>query len=183
LDELPQIVAACRKNDKEAQFRLYRMLAPQLMGICLRYMRHREEAEDVLQDTFVKIFTNLAALKNESSFEGWAKRIAVNTALSALKYKKRITFDGDLSKVEEEAADNFENDSLNTDELVSCLNTLPDGYRTIINLFLVEEYSHKEIAEKLGIRESTSRSQYSRALKALQQVIKKKSTGTLINNA
>jgi RNA polymerase sigma factor (sigma-70 family) len=157
------------------------MLAPKLMGICLRYMARREEAEDVLQDSFVKIFTSLSSFRNDGSFEGWAKRITVNTALNALK-KKRIEFSADVGEQGFEIAESDEVSPPQLDELLVCLAGLPDGYRTIINLYLVEEYSHKEIGLMLNIRESTSRSQYSRAVHALQLALKKGKQTTLLKD-
>jgi RNA polymerase sigma factor (sigma-70 family) len=137
-------------------------------------MQDRDEAEDVMQDAFVKIFSNLNSFKNEGSFEGWAKRIAVNTALTALKDKKRIYFERNLELVETIEIDQEEQEHLGLKEILSCMNTLPEGYRTIVNLALVEDFSHKEIADKLGISESTSRSQLARARQNLMKLLKEK---------
>ena len=172
--DLETILERCKKNDTQAQLQLYNWLAPVLLGISLRYMQNRDEAEDVMQDAFVKIFTNIKAFKNEGSFEGWAKRIAVNTALTALKVKKRIYFERNLEIVETIEFDGEEQDLINLPEILACMAALPEGYRTIINLCLVEEFTHKEIAEKLGISESTSRSQLSRARQALLKLLKEK---------
>lgn len=172
---LNDILDKCRKNDRNAQAELYKALAPKLLGLCLRYMQDRDEAEDVMQDSFVKIFMNLESYKGEGSFEGWAKRIAANTALNALKKKNKIWFERDLSVIEhtDDAQDEVHTE-LTVEELMNCLQLLPPGYRTIINLFLVEEFSHKEIAEQLSISESTSRSQYARARQALIKLIKER---------
>lgn len=175
MDELAEILAGCRRNEREAQERLYRIFSPSLMGICIRYMRHREEAEDLLQDTFVKIFTGLSSLQYDGSFAGWAKRIAVNGAINLLKKKKRIRFDSDLSEADEPAVGD-EIDRLDANELMACMSLLPDGYRTIVNLFTVEGFSHAEVAARLGIKESTSRSQYSRAIRQLAALWKKRQT-------
>lgn len=127
-----------------------------------------------MQDSFVKVFMSLRSFKGEGSFEGWAKRIAANTALTSLKRKNRIHFERDLTIVENIDITEEEQQEININELMSCLQLLPDGYRTIINLFLIEEFSHKEIAEKLSISESTSRSQFSRAKQALLKLVKER---------
>lgn len=169
-----RILDACKKGDKQAQFELYNLLAPVLLGICLRYMQNRDEAEDVMQDAFVKIFTNLEAFKQEGSFEGWARRIAVNTALTALKKKNRIRFERNLEIVETIEFEKDAQELMSLPEIMSCMGALPEGYRTILNLFLVEEFSHREIADKLNISESTSRSQMARARQALMKLLKEK---------
>lgn len=169
--DLELIVNQCKKNNKKAQATLYDWLAPKLLGLCVRYMHYREEAEDVMQDSFVKIFTNIQSFKGEGSFEGWAKRIAANTALTALKKKKRIHFERNLLLVENIEIEENEAQQLSTAFIIECLDKLPIGYRTIINLYLLEEFSHKEIAEKLGIAESTSRSQFARARQVLLKLL------------
>ena len=174
LTELEKIIEKCKKNDRSAQTGLYNWLAPRLLGLCVRYIQDRDEAEDVMQDAFVKIFTHIDSFKNNGSFEGWAKRIAVNTALTALKKKNKIHFERNVEAVENTSEDENEQIPFGPEEIMTCMNSLPIGYRTIINLFLVEEFSHKEIAEKLNITESTSRSQYSRAKQALIKLIKEK---------
>jgi len=146
-------------------------------------MQDRDEAEDVMQDAFVKIFTNLKSFKNEGSFEGWAKRITVNTALTALKVKKRIYFERNLEIVETIEFEKDEQELLSLPEILSCMDALPEGYRMIVNLSLVEEFSHREIGEKLGITESTSRSQLARARQALMKLLKEKITAVSRKNA
>ncbi|MBA3682209.1 MAG: RNA polymerase sigma factor [Bacteroidetes bacterium] len=172
MTDLETILEQCKKNNAKAQAGLYNMLAPKLLGVCLRYMEDRDEAEDVMQDTFVKIFTNIRSFKGTGNFEGWAKRIASNTALTALKKKNKIYFERNLELVENIDFSEEEQQQLSINEIMSCMNALPIGYRTIINLFLMEEFSHAEIAEKLNITESTSRSQYARARQALMKLIK-----------
>lgn len=142
-----------------------------LLGVCRRYIQDADEAEDVMQDTFVKIFTGLNSYKGAGSFEGWARRIAVNTALDALRKKKGIYFERNLNLVEATDITGSQYERFDITALMACLNKLPAGYRVIINLFLVEEFSHKEIADRLGIGESTSRSQYARARQALLKLI------------
>ncbi len=174
MTDLEKILEGCKKNDRSAQAGLYKLLAPKLLGLCIRYLQDRDEAEDAMQDAFVRIFTNIASFKGAGSFEGWAKRIAVNTALTALKMRNRLSFERHTDGLEDVGIPEEEPVALSSDEIITCMKALPVGYRTIINLFLVEEFSHKEIAEKLNITESTSRSQYSRARQALMKLIKEK---------
>lgn len=149
-------------------------MAPKLLGICRRYIKDSSEAEDVMQDSLVKIFMKLHSFKFEGSFEGWAKRVTVNTALTRLKVSSRMQFNRDLKIVENIEFKQEEVTQVSEKDLLACLDNLPVGYRTIVNLFLIEDFSHKEIAEKLGISESTSRSQYSRARQALSELLKQR---------
>jgi RNA polymerase sigma factor (sigma-70 family) len=175
LTDLEKILEGCKKNDRSAQAGLSKLLAPKLLGLCIRYLQNRDEAEDAMQDAFVKIFTNIASFKGSGSFEGWAKRVAVNTALTALKDRNKISFERHTDDLEQIGMDDeAEPLALSSKEILDCMKALPVGYRTIVNLFLVEEFSHKEIAEKLNITESTSRSQYSRARQTLMKLIKEK---------
>jgi RNA polymerase sigma factor (sigma-70 family) len=183
LEDLDLILDQCKQNNKNAQASLYNRLAPKLLGICVRYLQDRDEAEDVMQDSFVKIFTNIKSFKGEGSFEGWAKRIAVNTALTALKKKNKVRFERNLTIVENIDFTEEETRDITLPEILACIDVLPQGYRTIINLFMVEEYSHKEIADKLDIQESTSRSQCARARQALLKLIKEKITTEKLKNA
>lgn len=140
---------------------IYRTLSPVLFGICLRYSANRDDAEDILQESFIKIFGNLERFRHEGSFEGWARRITVNTALEFLR-KKNVYFENidrgrgvaDVEDVE---------DFLQAKELVALLSQMPGGYRAVFNLYVVEGFSHAEIGEMLGISEGTSKSQLSRA--------------------
>jgi RNA polymerase sigma factor (sigma-70 family) len=174
LDDLEKILHQCRRNNKQAQAELYNLLAPKLLGLCMRYLQDRDMAEDVLQDAFVKIFMNLGSYRGEGSFEGWAKRIAVNTALTALKAKNRIYFERDLTLVENIDFSEEDQVQLSVKEITACMNELSPGYRTILNLYLIEEFPHAEIAQKLGISESTSRSQYTRARQVMMKLLKGK---------
>jgi RNA polymerase sigma factor (sigma-70 family) len=183
LRDLEAIITGCKKNDRQSQSELYHWLAPKLMGVCVRYVQDRDEAEDVMQDSFIKIFTSLSSFRNEGSFEGWARRIAANTALSALRKKNQVIFERNLLIVETIDFQEDEKKLITLPEIMECLDELPVGYRTIINLFLLEEFSHREIAEKLNIQESTSRSQYTRARQALLKLLKEKTMSTSAKDA
>ena len=183
MTDLDTILDQCKKNNIQAQAKLYNWLSPKLLGLCIRYMQQRDDAEDVMQDSFVKIFSSLSSYKHEGSFEGWAKRIAVNTSLTALKKKNKIYFERNLTIVENIEFNENEEEHITAAEIITCMDLLPLGYRTIINLFLIEEFSHKEISEKLNIGESTSRSQYTRARQALMKLLKERTTLTSVKKA
>lgn len=168
-----KIVYRCLQQDVLAQNELYRRYAGKMMAVCMRYARNRDAAADIMQDGFVKVFINLKSFKGEGSFEGWIKRIMINTALK--QYRKDLKFKND---VDIDSAYNltFESDivsRISAKELMGHIQELPDGYRTIFNLYVVEGFQHNEIGELLGISEGTSKSQLSRARNYLMQTIKK----------
>lgn len=171
----PELIHKCKKKERAAMAELFGILAPKIKGVCYRYSGNEFDAEDLLQETFITIFTKIDSFKGEGSFEGWAKRIATNTSLNWLRKNKvilqmqELNYKTDLE--EEEEGENLMD--IHAEELVNCIANLPDGYRTILNLFAIEGFSHKEIAAQLGISESTSRSQYTRAKKALQHLFVK----------
>lgn len=140
------------------------MYAPKMMGVCLRYMKDQAQAEDVLQDGFVKVFTKLEKYTGNGSLEGWVRRIMVNTALDELrktnKFKSNVSMDDVDYKVE---SDTDVLSSLLEEDLLKLIQEMPDGYKTVFNMFAIEGFSHKEIGKKLGVSENTSKSQYSRA--------------------
>jgi len=178
-----ELIQKCKKNERAAMADLFGILAPKLKGICYRYCGNEFDAEDLLQESFIIIFTKISTYKGEGSFEGWTKRITTNTCINWLRKNKVILQMQELSyKTEVENEEEEESlVDLHSEELVNFIASLPDGYRTILNLFAIEGFSHKEIAEQLGISESTSRSQYTRAKKALQHLFvkEKRSWGNL----
>ena len=169
-----ELIDGCRRQKQAAQAELFRLLAPRLMGVCYRYSGSREDAEDLLQESFVLIFTRIDSYRSAGSFEGWARRIAVNVALNWLKKNKKIKEQVEFEQRHEKFLPGEEEEPefpIQRDELMEQIARLPEGYRTILNLFAIEEFSHKEIADQLGITESTSRSQYTRAKRALTDLI------------
>ncbi|MCS6980206.1 MAG: sigma-70 family RNA polymerase sigma factor [Flavobacteriales bacterium] len=146
---------------------IYQTLSPLLYGICLRYAPRREDAQDMLQESFIKIFSNLSRFRHEGSFEGWARRITVNTALEFLR--KKSPYFEEIEKGRGVAGRDFIEESLQAGELMALLSQMPLGYRTVFNLYAIEGYSHAEIAAMLGISEGTSKSQLSRAKDWLRQ--------------
>ncbi|MBE9492636.1 MAG: sigma-70 family RNA polymerase sigma factor [Bacteroidetes bacterium] len=169
-----EFIKRCLNNDSQAQEALYKRYAPKMFGICLRFTRNKMEAEDVLQEGFIKIFTYLKDYRSEGSLEGWMRRTIINTAINY--YKKQSKRFRDMNIDQAEIADsNDENvvDKLSTNELLTLIQDLPNGYRMVFNLSIIEGYTHKEIGGILNISENTSKSQLSRARSVLQSKIKK----------
>ena len=167
-----EIIRSCISGDARAQKHLFEKYSRRLMGLCLRYAGDREEAEDMLQEGWIKIFKNLHSFRFEGSAEGWMKRVIVNTCLENLRRNKKMNNHVDIEMADEiKYSDVNASDALSAKELLRIIHRLPSGYRTVFNLFAVEGYSHKEIGEMLGINESTSKSQYSRARMHLQKML------------
>jgi RNA polymerase sigma factor (sigma-70 family) len=159
-----ELILGCIAARPKAQKALFDIYAPKLYVVCLRYLKDQMRAQDVLQDTFVKIFANIGNYKSEGAFEGWLKRIAVNTCLDQLRKDKKLLTDVSIDDVSHKlSTDSFSVEKLMADDLLKLVQALPDGYRTVFNLFAIEGYSHQEIAQQLGISESTSKTQYLRA--------------------
>ena len=170
-----QLIEACKKGDRAAQKVLYDRLAPRMFPVCMRYIGDRTLAEDILQDGFITLFTKLGSYKGDGSFEGWARRIFVTTALMDLRKKDALKMSDELEvarSMKSEVSGQVEN--IGYKELMQLVMNLPVGFRTVFNMYAVDGYSHKEIAEILGISEVTSRSQFSRARAILQTKIKER---------
>jgi RNA polymerase sigma factor (sigma-70 family) len=159
------IIEGCARHERKAQKLLYERYSGLLMGVCLRYATDRAEAEDILQDSFLKIFFRIKDFSGTGSFEGWMRKVVVNTAITHyhLNLKHRYHLEIEEYLTAESGASGFEEDFYTSDELFMVLGELPGGYRMIFNLYAIEGYKHKEIAEMMGIDTSTSKSQYSRA--------------------
>ena len=172
---LEELAAACKDGKRDAQKRLYDTLAPKMMAVCLRYMGNREDAEDVLQEGFVTLFTKLESYNGSGSFEGWARKVFVNTALMHLRKNDVLGVSDDI----EEARSLFTEEAtplqkMGYKELMDLISSLPPDARTVFNMYVVEGYSHKEIAATLGCTEATSRSKLQRARLQLQEMISKR---------
>jgi RNA polymerase sigma factor (sigma-70 family) len=170
-----QLVKNCLKGKPEAQRKLYEQFEKNMLGVCYRYTKSLKDAEDVLQDGFVKVFLNMHQYKSQGELGAWIHRIMVNTALNFLKknrrYREEMVFtDQPLHPVTDENPDI----ALNAKELADLVRQLPQGYQTVFNMHAIEGYSHVEIGELLGITDGTSRSQYARARALLISWIKKK---------
>lgn len=174
---IEEIIHGCLNGKRSAQEALYKMYGGKLYGVCMRYTRNQMEAEDVLQDSFVKVFKNIRSFRDlgENSLFNWMKRIIVNTAINYLRDQKKHRYQADVETIDEIADDNSEDnffDELRTlvsqDEILSLIRNLPEGYRMVFNLFAMEGFSHQEIADMLGVSVNTSKTQL---FKARQQII------------
>lgn len=169
------ILSACIKNDAAAQRELYNKYSPKMLAVCYRFAHNREDAEDMLQEGFIKIFLQIHTFENRGAFEGWVRRIIVHTCINILKKNKRFNESVDLIhatglQVREESIPAI----IQAKQVVECIRLLPMGYRTVLNLYAIEGYSHREIATILDIEESTSRSQFTRAKAMLEDILVKK---------
>lgn len=168
-----QLAAACQEGDTRAQKQLFDALSPKMMALCLRYMGSREEAEDVLQEGFITLFTKIDSYQGAGSFEGWARRIFVNTALMHLRRTDALGLSDDIEQAHglfTQEATPVQN--MGYRDLMRMISTLPADARTVFNMYVVEGYSHKEIAKELGCTEATSRSKLQRARIRLQEMMK-----------
>lgn len=163
----------CKVNDRKSQELLYRSFASKMMAVCLRYANSQFEAEEILQAGFIKVFKNISQFAEKGSFEGWVRRIMVNTAIESCKRSITLQNIDDVSEVEFTYSQSFEIDQLEVKDLLKMIQELATGYRLVFNMYAIEGYSHKEIAKKLNISESSSKSQLSRARIRLQEKIKK----------
>lgn len=163
-----RLITRASKNDRRAQQELFMQFSPKMLGICRRYLKNADLAEEVMLLGFMKIFSNLERFNNEGSFEGWMRRIMVNESISQLRKDKKLNFVSD-SEIENssEHATTIET-ALEADEIQKLIDALPDGYKTVFVLYVVEGYKHNEIAELLQISENTSKSQLFKARKMLQ---------------
>lgn len=166
---LEQLIEQCKKNDAKAQSQLYKLYASKLFSLCLKYSRNSAEAEDNLQDAFVTIFTKITQFKSAGSFEGWMKRITINTSLQ--RYRSVGVFDIVNEAQIEDVSVEIDDDTIGVDYLLSIIQELPDRYRLVFNLYALDDYSHKEIAEMLDITTGTSKSNLARARMILKEKI------------
>ncbi|WP_378180588.1 RNA polymerase sigma factor [Aquimarina sp. SS2-1] len=166
---LDQLIKKCKKQDAKAQEQLYRLYGSKLFSICLKYSYNYASAEDTLQDAFITIFDKIEQYKNKGSFEGWMKRITINTALQ--KYRKQKVFEIIGEEQIEEVEVEVDEDNVSLDYLLQIIQQLPDRYRLVFNLYVLDGYSHKEIAGMLDISTGTSKSNLARARKILKEKI------------
>ncbi len=168
-----KIIEGVLKGKRHAQSLLYKQLAPSMLGICMRYAKSRDEAEDIVQEGFIKIFTKISGFRGDGSIEGWMKRIMVNTAITYYKKNLKHQYHTDISKIEETLSsennweDELEEVNISKEKLMALIQGLPDGYKMVFNLFVFEQYSHKDIADTLGVSVNTSKSQLSKARRLL----------------
>jgi RNA polymerase sigma factor (sigma-70 family) len=169
------ILKGCLQNDAASQRELYSRYSPKMLSVCYRFAQNREDAEDMLQEGFIKVFSQIHTFENRGAFEGWIRRIVVHTCINILKKNKRFNESVDIIhatavQVREESVPSI----IQAKQVVECIRMLPVGYRTVLNLYAIEGYSHREIATALDIEESTSRSQYTRAKAMLEDILVRK---------
>ena len=169
------LLAGCLKNNAVAQEALDSRFSPRMLGVCYRFAKNREDAEDMLQEGFIKVFTQIHQYRNEGALEGWIRRIIVHTCINHLKKNKKFANSLDIIHahsihVNEEMIPSI----MQAKQVVECIRMLPLGYRTVLNLYAIEGFPHKEIAAMLDIEESTSRSQYTRAKAMLEEILIRK---------
>lgn len=170
-----QMLAGSIKNNAASQEAFYNKFSPKMLGVCYRFAKNREDAEDMLQEGFIKIFTQLHQYRNEGALEGWIRRIIVHTCINILKKNKKFSESVDIIHAHSiHIKEDMIPSIMQAKQIVECIRMLPLGYKTVLNLYAIEGYSHKEIAAMLDIEESTSRSQYTRAKAMLEEILIKK---------
>jgi RNA polymerase sigma factor (sigma-70 family) len=168
------LVIECVKGNSRAQRMLFERFSKKMLGVCLRYAKSTEQAEDVLQDGFIKVFSKLNDFKHDGSLEGWIRRIMVNTSLDQIRKENKLLGNTSLDNVDYKLQNNaFVLENLAAKDLMKMVQSMPVGYKVVFNMFAIEGYSHKEISEHLGISENTSKSQYSRARAYLRERLEK----------
>ncbi len=170
MQSLEKIIEGCKKMQRKSQKALYDMYAPVLYAMALRYAADASEAEDMLQEAFINIFKSIDQYQGSGSFEGWMKRILINAAIGYIRKHKKQQFDNfdDVQEIRMKDFD-FSEEDFSRQELIDVINDLPDGFRMVFNLYAIEGFKHKEIADMLGIQIGTSKSQYSRARNILKK--------------
>lgn len=166
-----ELIVACRTQDRKAQQMLFDRFSPKMMGVCRRYLKTQEDAEDVLIEAFYKVFNNLPQFKAQGSFEGWIRRIVVNECLMFLRRRHNFNLTVEIDQNLDVKTTITTQDQLEADDILALLERLPTGYRTVFNLYVLEGYKHREIGEILGISINTSKSQLILAKKKLQQLL------------
>jgi RNA polymerase sigma-70 factor (ECF subfamily) len=169
------MIQGCLRNEAAAQQELYHKYSPKMLTVCYRYAQSREDAEDMLQEGFIKVFMQIRQFQHKGALEGWIRKIMVHTCINSLKKNRKFTESVDLIhasavQIREEIIPSI----IQAKQVVECIRMLPLGYRTVLNLFAIEGFSHREIGDMLDIEESTSRSQYTRAKSMLEEILVQK---------
>ncbi len=168
-----ELIAGCCKGYGPAQKELYRLYAPKMFGVVLRYSNDQHTAEDLLQEGFIKVYQNIGTFRNEGSFEGWIRRIFINVSLEHFRRSTRLYPISDIHDGGIEVVENSVIEKLCADDLLALLQKLSPGYRMVFNLYAIEGFSHKEIGKMLNISEGTSKSQLARGRSILQKMVRK----------
>jgi len=165
------LMEGCRAGDRKMQELLYKQTASKMLAVCMRYAKDRMEAEDVLQMGYIKVFQKIKEYRGDGSFEGWIRRVMVNTAIESYRKNLRSLNVVEIDEAYEQPSTGFDFSQLGMQDLMKVIQKLADGYRMVFNMYVIEGYSHKEIAETLGISEGASKSQLSRARTILREEI------------
>jgi RNA polymerase sigma-70 factor (ECF subfamily) len=180
-EQLKAIIDGCLQNDRRSQEQLFKLFYGKMLPVCIRYVSDRDTAQEVLQEGFIKVFEKLGAFDHKGSFEGWIRRIIANTAIDAIRRNKRNPFlsdqDNDFKQEavnELEEKEKFQLIEVKAEIAMEAISKLSPAYRTVFNLYVLEDYSHKEIAELLGINEGTSKSNLAKAKMNLQRILNEK---------
>ena len=172
---IEQMLSGCIAKNAAAQEALYHRFSPKMLGVCYRFAKNREDAEDMLQEGYIKVFMQIQQFRGEGSLEGWIRRIVVHTCINILKKNKKFNESVDIIHANGlMGKDDFIPSIIQAKQVVECIRSLPLGYKTVLNLYALEGFSHREIGEILDIEESTSRSQYTRARIMLEDLLVKK---------
>ena len=177
---LEELIERCKKRDRKAQGQLYKLFKAKLFSVCLKYSRNTVEAEDNLQDSFMTIFNKIEQFNSKGSFEGWMRRVTVNTVLQ--KYRKEGVFELAQSEIEEEVTLEVDEEDVSLDYLLGLIQALPDRYRLTFNLYALDGYSHKEIAKMLNVTTGTSKSNLARARMILKNKIEEDNLKKKVNS-
>ncbi|MDX5319886.1 MAG: RNA polymerase sigma factor, partial [Bacteroidota bacterium] len=169
-----ELIQGCKENNRLHQEALYRKYSRKIFGICLRYASSEMEAEDTMQEIFIKLFSKINQYKHGGSFEAWVKRVSVNYAIEVYRRNKRLVFIENYEGDYENTYDAQSLEKLSAEEITNLIKLLPEGYRMVFNLYAIEGYTHKEIGEMMGVTEGTSKSQYSRAKSHLCKMLAEK---------
>ena len=168
------LIEGCQKGKAKLQKLLYERYAPKMFGVCMRYFHTKEEAQDALQDGFVKVFTKINAFRGQGSFEGWIRRIMVNTSLNLIRSNLKHQYHEDVADAKIQIADfSVEFDQFNVQDIMKLMQDLPNGYRVVFNMYEIDGFSHKEIADELNISVNTSKSQLLKARRSLRAGLEK----------
>ncbi len=170
------IVQGCIKNEAAAQRELYNKYSPKMLAVCYRFAHNREDAEDMLQEGFIKVFLQIHKFESRGSLEGWIRKIIVHTCINILKKNKKFNESIDIihAKAAVQVSEESVHPIIQAKQVVECIRMLPIGYKTVLNLYAIEGYNHREIAGMLDIEESTSRSQFTRAKAMLEEILIRK---------
>lgn len=167
------MIAKASKNDRGAQQQLFEKFSPKMLGVCRQYLKNNDLAEEVMLSGFLKVFNHLKDFKNEGSFEGWIRRIMVNESICQLRKEKKLQYVSEAEIENTSEHSTIIDTSLEAEEIQKLIDSLPDGYKTVFVLYVVEGYKHSEISELLQISESTSKTQLFKARKMLQNKLNK----------